>query len=52
MAATAVLALALMLVALVVFVLAAVGVVHARIQLVPLGLAAWVLASLVRMWPP
>jgi hypothetical protein len=52
MVTSAVLALALLLLALVVFVLAAAGVVHARVQLVPLGLAAVTLAALVRLWPP
>lgn len=43
---------ALLLLALVLFALAAAGVAHARLQLVPLGLAACVLAMLVRLWPP
>jgi hypothetical protein len=42
----------LLLLAFVAFALAAAGVVHARVQLVPLGLAACVLAELVRVWPP
>lgn len=47
------LALALLLLALVAFVLATAGVVHARVQLVPLGLAACTLAAVVaRLWPP
>lgn len=44
--------LALLLLAFIAFVLAAGGVVHARVQLVPLGLAACVLAMLLRLWPP
>jgi hypothetical protein len=44
--------LALVLLALVAFVLAAAGVVHHRLQLVPAGLAALCLALLVRLWPP
>lgn len=49
---TAALVLVLLVVAFVAFVLAAGGVVHTRVQLVPLGLAACVLAVLVRLWPP
>jgi len=44
--------LVLLLVAFVAFVLAAAGVVHSRVQLVPLGLAACTLAVLLRLWPP
>jgi hypothetical protein len=44
--------LVLLVLAFVVFALAAAGVVHARVQLVPLGLAACVLAQLLRLWPP
>lgn len=49
---TTITVLVLLVVALVLFVLAAVGIVHARIQLVPFGLAAATLAELVRWWPP
>jgi hypothetical protein len=42
----------LLLLAFVVFALAAAGVVHARVSLVPLGLAACVLAQVLRLWPP
>jgi hypothetical protein len=42
----------LLLLALVVFVLAAAGVTNARVALVPLGLALATLAWLVRWWPP
>ncbi len=44
--------LALLVLALVLFTLGAFGVVHQRVQLVPLGLAALALALLVRLWPP
>jgi hypothetical protein len=44
--------LILLLLAFVAFVLAAGGVVHTRVQFVPLGLAACVLAWLLRLWPP
>ena len=52
MVGASLLALALLLLALLLLSLAAVGVVHARIQLMPLGLAAAVLAVVVRLWPP
>lgn len=44
--------LALLLLALVLFALASVGVGHSRLQLVPAGLAASALAALLRLWPP
>lgn len=44
--------LTLLLLALVAFGLAAAGVVHTRVQLVPLGLAAATLAEVLRLWPP
>ena len=46
------LAAALLLIALVLLVLAAFGVVHQRVQLVPLALAFALLAYLLRLWPP
>jgi hypothetical protein len=46
------LVLALLLVALVLLVLAAFGVAHQRVQLVPLALAIALLAYLLRLWPP
>jgi hypothetical protein len=49
MVATAI--LVLLVVAFVAFVLAAIGVVNARVQLVPLGLAAAALAAVIRLWP-
>lgn len=42
----------LLLAALVVFALAAAGVAHHRIALVPLGLALATLALALRWWPP
>jgi hypothetical protein len=47
-----VIGVALLVIALVLFALAAAGVVHQRVQFVPLGLAFWVLAVLLRAWPP
>jgi len=47
-----VIAFLILVVALVVLVLAAVGVTNTRVSLVPLGLALAVLAELVRWWPP
>ena len=44
--------LVLLVLAFVLFVLAAVGVVHQRIQFVPLGLALLTLVALLRGWPP
>jgi hypothetical protein len=41
----------LVLVAFVAFALGAAGVVNARVQLVPLGLAAAALAGVIRLWP-
>jgi hypothetical protein len=43
---------ALLVIALVLFVLAAAGVTHQRVQFVPLGLAFWVLEALLRARPP
>ena len=43
---------ALLLVALVLLFLAAFGVAHQRVQLLPLGLAIALLAYLLRLWPP
>jgi hypothetical protein len=44
--------LALLLVALVLLLLAAFGVAHQRVQLVPLALAIALLAFVLRLWPP
>lgn len=44
--------LLLMVLALVLFALAAGGVVHSRFQLVPAGLAALTLAEVLRLFPP
>jgi len=43
---------ALLLVAIVLLALAAFGVAHQRVQLVPLALAIALLAYLLRLWPP
>lgn len=43
---------ALLVFALVLLILAAVGVVHQRVQFVPLALALVLLAWLLRGWPP
>lgn len=44
--------LILLLVALVLLGAAAFGVVHQRVQLVPLALALVLLAHILRLWPP
>lgn len=44
--------LVLLVAALVAFTLAAAGVVHTRVQLVPLGLALATLVAVLRLWPP
>lgn len=41
----------LLIVALILFLLAAFGVASPRINLVAAGLAAWVLAALIAAWP-
>jgi hypothetical protein len=46
------LALVLFIVALVLLFAAAFGVVHSKVQLVPLALALALLAHVLRLWPP
>lgn len=45
-------ALVLLLVALLLLVAAAFGVVNSKVQLVPLALALALLAHVLRLWPP
>ena len=45
-------AFTLLVFALVLLILAAVGVVHQRVQFVPLALALVLLAALIGRWPP
>lgn len=52
MSTVAALVFALLVLALLLFALASVGIVHRSVQLVPLGLAVLVLAQILRLWPP